>query len=601
MRRLRSLADKLRHLRIIQKLIIGYFLLICIPFAIFGYLFYTRMNDNLKDQYRSDQAQFAEQALSNFEIELSKVESAYSLFQNNTKLTEYLADFYKTDWEMIYTYLGEIRPTFSFSYLSNPIIENIRVFKKDTKALQLEPDILNMDAFEDKKNEQAVLALPPNRGLWTYDASAQDALPVIHYTHKLYNDSYSRELGLLRITANEKLINTLFQTLYKEKSWKWLLDAQGKPLYTQPVPEWDSDLMQAFETSGQGDGVKSFYVQNSRFLVNMITLKKLGITLVDISEMGPAANMRPLQGWLIPGGISLLVILSLIYFMVASSITLRIIQFSRHLKRVPELKLATFPKKSGTDEIGFLINSYNAMILRMEEMGERVHRTELLKKEAEIKMLQAQIKPHFLYNTLETMRMMAVMKNDQEIAEVAFTLAKLIRYSLAKSGDEITLQQEIDNVADYIAIHQVRMGERLKFELTLDGDFSSFSCPRFILQPIVENSILHGLGKLRRKGLISLSIRDFPDHVCIEIYNNGAAIPPGRLREVREMIHGGQETRTVESGIGLVNVQERLKAFYGGDSGITVQSEEGKGTFFMLRLEKGEGGLTDAETASGRR
>lgn len=584
------LFDKIRPMRIVQKLIVGYVLLICIPFALFGYLFYTQLVDNVLEQYRSDQAQFAEQAYGNFETELSKIESVYPLFQNNTRLTDYLSGFFTTDWEMVYTYNREIRPTFSFMYISNPSIANIRIYKNDKDALQLEPDIVDRDVFEDERHAEAIGRLPPDQGLWTYDANEATGRMDIHYTRKLYNDSFTRELGLLRITAEGELFNTLFDTLYKEHSWKALLDAEGRPVYESAPPEFDRSRIDSLLSDGLGNRMRSFYTEDHRYLVHVIDIRRLELTMVDVSEVGPVANLRSAQGWYMMAGLVLLIVLSLVYFMVASSIALRIIRFSRHLKRVPELKLAAFPGHAGSDEIGFLISTYNAMILRMEEMGEKMHRTELLKKEAEIKMLQAQIKPHFLYNTLETMRMMAVMKNENELAEVAFTLGNLIRYSLAKAGDETTLQREIENVEDYIAIHRVRMGDRLEFSMSVEGDVASIRCPRFILQPIVENSILHGLGNVRRRGVIRLDVRELEDHVRIEVFNNGETIPPDRLAQIRDIIAGKAGSRREESGIGLVNVQERLKAFFGERSGITVTSEEGEGTVFALILEKERGG-----------
>ena len=595
MKRWCAIIQHFSQMRIIQKLIVGYLLLICLPFAFFSYLFYTRMVDNVLDRYRSDQLHLAEQAYSRFQLELSKVESLYQLFQNNGKLVEYLAGAYSFDWEMVYNYLREIRPTFSFSYLNNPFIRQIRIYKHDERALVLEPDIVNLDAFDDPVNGERVLALPPDRGLWTYEAQERGRLPVIHYTRKLYNPNYTRELGILRITASEKLVQSLLQPLNRERSRSALLDAEGRVVYEDPGAGWSGNRLAVWAAGGPDRGVASFYTDDRRYLVTVLVLDRLGLTLVTVSEAG-AAGLRLMPRWLLAGGILLLLLLSLIYYMAASSLTLRIIRFTRHLKRVPDLKMATFPGKSGNDEIGFLISSYNNMIGRLNEMEERVRRTELRKKEAEIKMLQAQIKPHFLYNTLETMRMMALMKNDLELADVAFTLANLIRYSVGKSGDETTLRQELDHVRDYIAIHKVRMRDRLTFELQVEADVSDFRCPRFILQPIVENGILHGLGNMRATGLMRITVRDAGDYLRIDIFNNGAVIPPDRLREIREMLEGKRKAGAPGGGIGLVNVQERIKSYFGEDSGITADSSAESGTVFTLRLRKREGGTAIAES-----
>ncbi|WP_339319580.1 sensor histidine kinase [Paenibacillus sp. FSL R10-2734] len=580
---------KIRQMRIVQKLIVGYFLLICLPFALFGYLFYRQMIDNLLDQYLAGRQQLMEQVYGNLEIELSKIESNYSLFQNNANLTDYLNGTYEADWEMVYNYRKEIGPTFSFVLSGNPVVKEIRIFKRNESVLELPPDIMDFRAFDDPRHAEAILALPPNRGLWTYDVGKNGDLPIISYTHKLYNDSYSRDLGLLQITVNEELIDRFFQTLQTEDEvWSMVSDSNQQVVYSQRPLVWSDEEMTSILKGLRNSGVQSYYVDDHKYLLNATHVQKLGLTMMEISKVGPILDLRAKQASTIIVGLISLGVLSLFYFAVATSITSRILKLSRHMKRVDDPRLALYPGAPGTDEVGFLIMSYNKMIYRMDMLGQTVHRVELMKKEAEIKMLQAQIKPHFLYNTLETMRMMALMKNDQELAEVAFTLGNLLRYSLTKDKDESTLFDEMENVRNYIAIHKVRMGERLHFELEIHGNALDLTCPRFILQPIVENSILHGLGKIRGKGVINLTINEMPDFVIIRISDNGAGISQEKLSQIRSILDGvnSQEEISSSGGIGLLNVNERIKAFYGGSSGITIESEGGKKTIFIMRLDK---------------
>lgn len=584
-----KIAIKLRQMRIVQKLSVGYILLICLPFALFGYLFYRQMFDNLLDQYMAGRQQLMEQAYGNLEIELSKIESNYSLFQNNANLTDYLNGAYETDWEMVYNYRKEIGPTFSFLLSGNPVVKEIKIYKRNESVLELAPDIMDFHAFDDPHYAEAILALPPNQGLWTYAVLENGSLPIITYTHKLYNDSYSRDLGLLQITMNEGLYDRFFQTLQTEDEvWSMVSDGNRQVVYKQRPLVWNDEEMTSILKGLRNSGVQSYYVDDHKYLLNAVYVKKLGLTMMEISKVGPVLDLRAKQTSTIIAGLISLGVLSLFYFAVATSFTSRIIKLSRHMKRVDDPRLALYPGTPGTDEVGFLIMSYNKMIARMDMLGQTVHRVELMKKEAEIKMMQAQIKPHFLYNTLETMRMMALMKNDQELAEVAFTLGNLLRYSLTKDKDESTLFDEIENVRNYIAIHQVRMGERLHFELEIHGNALDLSCPRFILQPIVENSILHGLGKIRGKGVINLTIEEMPDFVLIRISDNGAGISPGKLAQIHSILDGTtvQREMTSSGGIGLLNVNERIKAFYGGASGLTIESEEGKKTLFIMRLDK---------------
>ncbi|MRN52270.1 sensor histidine kinase [Paenibacillus monticola] len=243
-------------------------------------------------------------------------------------------------------------------------------------------------------------------------------------------------------------------------------------------------------------------------------------------------------------------------------------------------------------ELGFLISSYNSMIARIDELTNTVHKVELMKKEADFKMLQAQINPHFLYNTLETMRMHAEQNDDPDVAEMACSLGKLLRYSLSKSENETSLLSEIEHVEHYTAIHKVRMGSRLEVVWDISEDvasrLSTFRCPRFIVQPMVENSIQHGISKKRRKGMITISVEDTTEEVVLTIADNGVGIPPERLEIITKVLNGSLAPEDIPftGGIGLYNVNERIKAFYGNPFGISMTSVDGEGAQCIIRLGK---------------
>jgi two-component system sensor histidine kinase YesM len=590
MRMLKQAVTNSRQIRIITKLFIGYILLICIPFVIFGYFFYKQMYDNMLDQYRVGKEQIMTQSYSNLEIELSKLESIYQLFQNNVKLTDFLNGAYTYDWEIVYNYRKEIIPTFAFATFTNPNVRDIHIYKLKPEVPEIPPDILDIQTFQSPNNEDTPLfPLSSKLGFWTFKFQGSDKLPIMAYTHKLFTENYIRELGLLHVTANEELFTQFFRTLQSgDQGWNSIVDGRNKFIFSESVPGWSQEQLSKVAESLPKTGVKSFYIQSNRYLVSSVSVDKWQLTIMVINKVGPVFKLSGKTAWSIAAGLLLLVLLSLFYFMIASSITRRIIRFSRYLKRVEGPQLSVYQEQSGNDEIGFLISSYNAMITRVDELVSTVHRAELLKAEAELKMLQAQIKPHFIYNTLETIRMLALVKGDDSIAEISFMLGKLLRYSLARGKDETILSEEVENVRCYIAIHKLRMGSRLTFEIEVDNTALHFPCPRFILQPLVENSILHGIEKKRGPGKIKLQISNHPDAVKICLSDNGIGIPEEKLEAIREVLAGVrmQEQSANSGGIGLSNVNERIRSFFGGRSGMTIDSEWHGGTKFEICLDK---------------
>ncbi|MMZ60924.1 Sensor histidine kinase YpdA [compost metagenome] len=226
----------------------------------------------------------------------------------------------------------------------------------------------------------------------------------------------------------------------------------------------------------------------------------------------------------------------------------------------------------------------------MDELINNVHRAELRNKEAAYKVLQAQIKPHFLYNTLETIRMLAESNNDKEVADISYWFGKLMRYSLSSKEDQTVLAREIETVVFYLNIHKMRLQNRLSYEIDIAVDAEQIACPRFILQPLIENSIIHGASATLRPVHIRLQASETADEIRIRVSDSGIGIPEDRLHRLRSRLTEGSDAHSVqemEGGVGLINVNERVKSFFGGASHLALDSEQGRGTCLTIIISKG--------------
>lgn len=674
MRIVQGVWQKFKGLRLVSKLIIGYVAMIIVPFGLFGLQYYKEMNENLRAQYKLVNEQLMEQAVNSLQADLTKVESAYPLFQNNSSLSDYLSGTYSSDWELIYNYKNGITPAFSFTRLSNDSITGIQIYKNNPDVLPLAPDIVDADQLPEAAKRAGIDALKPEEGLWLLDQDQTKAgeLPELSYYHKLYSENYSQQLGYLQIRASSRVLSQFMAMLAEPEpdAAVVLTDTAhgGRVIYRSPAASSlsDDELAQVLaklgggpngtnggtnetggiskiggagimgatgntggsgktsgsnETSQSSRGGKtsgssesggsstagktgistrgsqassSLFLKQGKEIATAAKLDKLNLTAVYVSETSrtlPLGRQKERFFLLVCG--LLLAVLSAVYYVLVSSITTRILRLSRHMKRVQPGNFSMYTGRSGPDEVGFLISSYNSMIMRIDELTHKVHKVELMKKEADFKMLQAQINPHFLYNTLETMRMHALQNDDTDVADMAGTLGKLLRYSLSKSDSDTTLLSELTHVRHYIVIHQVRMGARLETELNVSGaaqedELAQWQCPRFILQPLVENSFQHGISKKRRKGHIGIAVDVLDRRIVIRIADNGAGIPSDRLQVIGGILAGEipPEQIPFAGGIGLYNVNERIKAFYGEEFGVSVQSGEGEGTTCILTLGK---------------
>lgn len=216
----------------------------------------------------------------------------------------------------------------------------------------------------------------------------------------------------------------------------------------------------------------------------------------------------------------------------------------------------------------------------------------ILKTQAEIHALQSQINPHFLYNTLESIRSEALMQNCGEIAEMTEALATLFRYSISRPGDMATLEQELENVENYLLIQQYRFPQ--KFEIVKkieDEEVLHCRLPVLTIQPLVENAIHHGLETMIGRGKITIRAFRTQQHMVVSVADNGCGMSAARLAQVREAMENDDDDATLSSrdsgkkaGIALINVSRRVRFYYGPEYGLQIYSTEGVGTTVELTL-----------------
>ena len=198
----------------------------------------------------------------------------------------------------------------------------------------------------------------------------------------------------------------------------------------------------------------------------------------------------------------------------------------------------------------------------------------------EFKMLSSQINPHFLYNTLETIRMKALAAGDTEVANATRLLGKSMRYVLENTGNkDTTLAKELEHLKVYLQIQQIRFGDRVNYEINVQEDIVPEDCRMLglLLQPVAENAIVHGLEERETGGMVRINVHTVAEYLCVDIIDNGRGIDKEELEILnrRLSIYEGEE-RT--NSIGLYNINRRIKLSYGEDYGIQIESTPGEGT-----------------------
>ncbi|QOS79121.1 sensor histidine kinase [Paenibacillus sp. JNUCC31] len=233
------------------------------------------------------------------------------------------------------------------------------------------------------------------------------------------------------------------------------------------------------------------------------------------------------------------------------------------------------------DEIGHLSIRFNKMSHELKRLVERIQQEEIEKAQAEMRALHDQIKPHFLYNTLGSVKWIASMQQADKIVEMTDALISMLRYATRSDGTLVTIREEIDNITNYVTIQNVRYYGCIQMRYEIEDRLMGYHMPKMILQPLVENAIFHGLAELEEDGVITIRIQPRDSDITIEVCDNGVGMDHHAIQNIMEK---KLEASSGTTGIGLQNVQRRIQLHFGKPYGIQVASQMGEGTIFTILL-----------------
>nr|WP_305144880.1 sensor histidine kinase [Anaerotruncus sp. DFI.9.16] len=255
-----------------------------------------------------------------------------------------------------------------------------------------------------------------------------------------------------------------------------------------------------------------------------------------------------------------------------------------------EVEVGNFDVRSEIElnnEIGHLSKTFNVMISRIKDLMEKTVRDEEEKRRSEIRALQAQINPHFLYNTLDTIIWMSAGGKNDEVVEVTSALARLFRTSISKGENLVTLLNEVENIKSYLTIQKMRYEDKLSWRVDVQPELLGLMTPKLILQPIVENAVYHGIKMSQAGGEIAISARTAGDRLTITIADSGVGMTAEQLEQLFV------PRPDTDRGIGVINVNNRIRLCFGEEYGLHYFSAPGEGTRVEIWLPVIEGGDED--------
>jgi two-component system sensor histidine kinase YesM len=290
-------------------------------------------------------------------------------------------------------------------------------------------------------------------------------------------------------------------------------------------------------------------------------------------------NKHKMQASAVAWGLLSLIIALGCSILISLTLTRPLKKLGAHMKQVEKGDFDTRVTIESANEIGKLSKTFNMMIGKIRGLMQQILEEQQMKRVSELKALQAQIHPHFLYNTLDSIIWMAEMGKVEKVVEMTSALSKLLRSSISKGDELIPISVELDHIQSYLTIQKIRYRDKFTFTIDMEPDIMECLILRVVLQPLIENAIYHGMKSKVVRGCIQVIGRKVDDMIELKIIDDGPGMEQAKSRALlqRSPSEGGK-------GIGLYNVNERIQLYFGKPYGLTFESELEEGTTVTIRI-----------------
>lgn len=391
--------------------------------------------------------------------------------------------------------------------------------------------------------------------------------------------------GVLLVDMNFRAIDDLCKRVsLGTKGYIYITDAYGNIVY-HPQQQLiymglkDESTDRIFERT-DGSYIESY--NGEKRLITIKTVNRTGWKIIGISYLDEIVTTKrevnSFIGWIIIFGIIFVISVSIF---ISARISQPIKRLERSMKMVEKGHFdINMIDVRGDNEVEQLSKTFNIMVARIRELMSQILVEQEAKRKSELDALQAQINPHFLYNTLDSIVWMAENGKNQGVITMVTALARLFRISISKGRNIISVYEELEHVRNYLIIQKIRYKNKFRFEIKAQQETLQCKTLKLILQPLVENSIYHGIEYMVEEGMISISTAIIDGRLLLQVSDNGLGMSP----EVLENILANDPKRELGSGVGVKNVHERIQLYFGKEYGLEIESKLEEGTNVKIWL-----------------
>ena len=579
----------LHNMKLFQKFVLTYCILLIIPILIISSYAYAKLSNIITDNFLNSASESFEQSLDYMNYTVYKIfDTSNTIVVNNTvtdilthdaeeyPLTEQIYDFSK-----LQSYLC--------SFENNLDIKKINLYINDGFIYSSENvNFFKASSLEKTKAEDCILRTNA-RFIWgpmwyLNESTVNDTLFLLKSIKN--PDDLSEDIGFLRIDFRKSIIQDIIDKINPlDDVFSFVINSDNKIIASsrdlKDLYDNSSIDLELIKSAAQFSNQLTTF-DDGKFYLQSAAIDKTDWYMVNVlPKSSILSTIKTQRNYLF-----IIVILTIIMAIILAAylvkvINKRLFQVIDGMRQVPNGHLNNYIENDSSDEVGELIDNYNYMISKMSVLIDEQYKLGKEVKNAELKALQSQINPHFLYNTLDMINWMAQKNMNKEISLAVKNLAKFYKLSLNKGKDITTIRNEVEHSKLYVNLQNMRYDNRITLITRLDESLMDCSIPKITFQPIIENSINHGiLGRGMENGSILISGYISQNNLIIQISDDGIGIE----KEVLPLILKDNNLQTKGSGYGLKNINQRIKLLYGESYGLSFTSNYGFGTTVEITL-----------------
>lgn len=576
-----------------------FFTVFLIPVILICTFYVVYIYKSMRDAELEKVISSLEKTESEFNESLVEVKAFSDRLYVNRKLQSLLLKDY-SNIQDIYSAYSEL--SFLEDYLRNyKEIANFRIYVKN-ETLHENSYIIKATQDDYERSWFKTAVIMKGHAFWqvTYDKKTNKR--YLSLVRSLWSPSYRQYIGVLVININPEII----QKNLSEQLYETLVYFEDQNIFTtvkriskeeiKEIPEIirnnetnDKYISWEIQDNQVGLFAADFYPQDSNCVkfkfVYIIPLRQLNVQ---------TRNNIYITLFLL---LSMILLSSVVFIIYSNYVKNRVTKVQTGIEKVVSNNFEIEESIGGNDEFEKIYNNLYSMSGNLKTLIDEIYQQKIEKEqikaaqsEMSFKMLASQINPHFLFNTIETIRMKSLASGDRDVSKMLRLLAQLLRYNLSVKGKPVPLSKEIEAINNYLTIQHMRFGDRIEYSINSNFDMDKYEILPLLIQPIVENSFNHGLEDREKGGTITINLEwekcQIGELITIKVKDNGQGIPEEKLKEITYNLENNLETskNNSEVSIGLGNVNSRIKLYYKNGSGIEINSSIGQGTEVCLKL-----------------